>query len=84
MSDQEHTIDTAAAYLPDGDVVPNSKWSRNGFGATVAKQVGKFSREESELVRKAVEEYCLAKQISTARLCSECDHKVRQVDSVKL
>jgi hypothetical protein len=76
---------TAAAYLPvaDGGALPvadggaNSKWSRNGFGATVPKQVGKFSKDESEEVRKAVEEYCSAKQISTARLCSECDHKVR-------
>jgi hypothetical protein len=59
------------------DAAANSKWSRNGFGAAVPKQVGKFSKEESEGVRKAVEEYCAAKQISTARLCSECDHKVR-------
>jgi hypothetical protein len=59
------------------DAAANSKWSRNGFGAAVTKQVGKFSKEESEGVRKAVEEYCAAKQISTARLCSECDHKVR-------
>jgi hypothetical protein len=61
----------------DGDAAANSKWSRNGFGAAVPKQVGKFSKQESEGVRKAVEEYCAAKQISTARLCSECDHKVR-------
>ena len=40
-----------------------------------ARDVGKFSREESETIRNAVEEYCAAKQISTARLCSECDHK---------
>jgi hypothetical protein len=62
----------------DPDAAANSKWSRNGFGAAVPKQVGKFSKQESEGVRKAVEEYCAAKQISTARLCSECDHKVRQ------
>jgi hypothetical protein len=61
----------------DPDAAANSKWSRNGFGAAVPKQVGKFSKQESEGVRKAVEEYCAAKQISTARLCSECDHKVR-------
>lgn len=53
----------------------NSKWNKNGFGVTVAKQSGKFTKEESELVRKSVEEFCAAKQISTARLCSECDHK---------
>jgi predicted site-specific integrase-resolvase len=54
-----------------------NKWSKNGFGAPVEKQSGKFSKEESEMVRKAIEEFCAAKQISTARLCSECDHKVR-------
>lgn len=53
----------------------NNKWNKNGFGADVKKQSGKFSRAESELVRRAVEEYCHAKQIPTARLCSECDHK---------
>eukprot|EP00980_Cylindrotheca_fusiformis_P000724 scaffold168_cov124-Cylindrotheca_fusiformis.AAC.24 len=36
---------------------------------------GKFSREETEKVRKAVEDYCAMKQISVGRLCSECDHK---------
>jgi len=34
-----------------------------------------LSRQESEIVRGAIEEYCNAKQISVARLCSECDHK---------
>lgn len=53
----------------------NNKWNKNGFGAVVQKQSGKFSRAESELVRRAVEEYCHAKQIPTSRLCSECDHK---------
>ena len=53
----------------------NNKWSKNGFGLSVSKQTGKFSKEESETVRAAIEEYCNAKQISVARLCSECDHK---------
>jgi Myb-like DNA-binding domain len=57
----------------DGDV--NNKWSKNGYGASVEKQTGKFNKEESELVRNAIEEYCNAKQISVSRLCSECDHK---------
>ena len=52
-----------------------NKWNKNGFGVPVVKQSGKFSKEESDLVRKSVEEFCAAKQISTARLCSECDHK---------
>lgn len=64
----------AAAYMPEE--INNNKWSKNGFGAPVNKQSGKFTKQESELVRKSVEEYCAAKQISTARLCSECDHKV--------
>eukprot|EP00977_Amphora_coffeiformis_P018652 scaffold6634_cov158-Amphora_coffeaeformis.AAC.10 len=65
---------TAAYYEPDNNPQHN-KWSKNGYGNPVQKQTGKFSREESELVRKAVKDYCAAKQISTARLCSECDHK---------
>jgi hypothetical protein len=81
MQHQQHhveDVDVDEQHVgEDGDDAhANSKWSRNGFGATVPKQVGKFSKEESELVKKAVEEYCAAKQISTARLCSECDHKV--------
>ena len=63
-------------YDADGQGAPqHNKWSKNGYGNPVQKQSGKFSREESELVRKAVKDYCAAKQISTARLCSECDHK---------
>jgi hypothetical protein len=52
-----------------------NKWSKNGFGDPVVRDIGRFSREESETVRRAVEEYCAVKEISTARLCSECDHK---------
>lgn len=49
----------------------NTKWAKNAYG----QKTGKFSKEESETVRKAVEEFCSLKQISVARLCSECDHK---------
>ena len=62
-----------SAYLSSSTT--ENKWSKNGFGEPVSRDVGKFSREESETIRNAVEEYCAAKQISTARLCSECDHK---------
>lgn len=48
-----------------------SKWPKNKNG----KISGKFTKEESELIRKAVEDFCAMKQISVARLCSECDHK---------
>jgi Myb-like DNA-binding domain len=68
-----HDNDAAATAAMDGDV--NNKWSKNGYGASVEKQTGKFNKEESELVRNAIEEYCNAKQISVSRLCSECDHK---------
>ena len=51
---------------PDGV----NKWSKNGFGVPVAtKQSGKFSKEESEFVRAAIEQFCAAKQISVSRLC---------------
>lgn len=62
--------------LEDDFAEPNSnKWSKNGYGAPVPKQTGKFSRVESEQVRKAVEDYCSAKQIATSRLVAECEHK---------
>ena len=38
-------------------------------------RTGKYSPEETAAVKNAVEEYCSMKQISIARLCSECDHK---------
>lgn len=55
----------------------NNKWAKNGYGLPVGVSTvtGKFSKEESEKVRKAVKEYCAEKNISVARLCSECDHK---------
>ena len=52
-----------------------TKWSKNGFGAPVDITSGKFSKEESEQVKNAIEEFCNAKQITVSRLCSECDHK---------
>jgi len=52
-----------------------NKWSKNGYGKPCNRSGGKFSREETDTVRRAVEEYCATKNISTSRLCSECDHK---------
>lgn len=65
-------------YNPDPD--PNgastdNKWSKNGYGEPCPRSGGKFTKDETETVRRAVEEYCAVKQITTARLCSECDHK---------
>lgn len=59
----------------DADNGTTNKWSNNGYGVPVDRHTGKFNKEESELVRNAIEEYCNAKQISVSRLCSECDHK---------
>jgi Myb-like DNA-binding domain len=70
-NDQQQPQDAEA----DNGINANNKWSKNGYGAPVDKQTGKFSKEESELVKTAIEEYCAAKQISVSRLCSECDHK---------
>ena len=53
----------------------DGKWGKNGYGHGVSTVTGKFSKEESEKVRRAVKEYCADKNISVARLCSECDHK---------
>ncbi|GAX10256.1 Myb-like DNA-binding protein REB1 [Fistulifera solaris] len=67
MSHKECDADSA-----DG----TSKWGKNGFGAPVAiKQSGKFSKEESEKIRNAIEEFCRTRDVTVARLCSECDHK---------
>jgi hypothetical protein len=64
----------AGGYAPEGGGATN-KWSKNGFGESCPRSGGKFTRDETETVRRAVEEYCAMKQISTSRLCSECDHK---------
>jgi Myb-like DNA-binding domain len=55
-----------------------NNWKRNGYGDKMLpgdKSGGKFTKEESELVRKTVTDYCAAKGISTDRLCAECQHK---------
>mmetsp|Transcript_8357 Transcript_8357/g.23180 ORF Transcript_8357/g.23180 Transcript_8357/m.23180 type:complete len:375 (-) Transcript_8357:57-1181(-) len=59
----------------DDDDDDYTKWNKNGYGAPVTQKKGKFSKQESELIRKSVIEFCAAKQVTTARLCSECDHK---------
>ena len=64
-----------AGGLTEGDELDSNKWSKTAFGQNAPKNNGKFTKEESELVRKAVVEYCTTKQISVGRLCSEFDHK---------
>jgi len=56
------------------EISNENKWSRNGFGES-APLNGKFSREETAQVRAAIEEYCAKKNLTPARLCSECNHK---------
>ena len=77
MSDsaQDLTDEAAAPVTTYTASSSDNKWNKNGFGENVIKRTGKFSKEESETVRKAVEEYCAQKNISVSRLCSECDHK---------
>ena len=59
----------------NSNIMVSNKWAKNGYGAAVSKQSSKFTRDESEHIKAAIEEYCNARQISVARLCSECDHK---------
>lgn len=74
--DEDDVQNKAVGYEQyDSSEMTQNKWAKNGFGAPVVKQNGKFSREESEIVRNAIEEYCSAKQISVGRLCSEHEHK---------
>ena len=50
--------------------------SKNGFGQSVpARQSGKFTKDESETVKKAIADYCEMKRIPVSRLTSECDHQ---------
>ena len=75
-SEKETQLIVADAAVTISDPPPvGTKWSKNGFGAPVDTTSGKFSKEESEQVKRAIEVFCYAKQISVGRLCSECDHK---------
>jgi hypothetical protein len=53
------------------------KWLKNSYGQGIhcGNVSGKFSKEETEKVRLAIKAYCDEKNVSVARLCSECDHK---------
>lgn len=79
VDDFSSSLVEAASLMEAGELAGGAggtnKWSKNGYGNPVRRQSGKFSRSETEVVRKAVEQFCHAKQIPTSRLCSECDHK---------
>ena len=66
----------AAAGGPHGGVESN-RWAKNFEGmAPETLSSGKFSKEESETVRRAVTEYCERRNITAGHLCSEqMDHK---------
>ena len=36
---------------------------------------GKFTDNETNIIKNAIQDYCYRKNISISRLCSECDHK---------
>jgi hypothetical protein len=52
-----------------------NKWNRNGYGQAIEPTIGKFSAEESNTVKTAVERYCSTHGVTTARLCSESDNR---------
>ena len=41
----------------------------------MSMRTGKYTKEETDTIIRAVKEYCDVKEITVARLCSECDHK---------
>ena len=55
----------------------SNRWGKNCDGlAPESLMSGKFSKTETETVRRAITEYCEAHNITTGHLCSEqIDHK---------
>ena len=66
----------AAAAGPHGGAESN-RWAKSYDGQPPESLVsGKFSKDESETVRRAITEYCDAHNITAGHLCSEqVDHK---------
>lgn len=59
-----------------GGIIDTNKWSKNGFGEGVQHQkIGKFSKEESEIICRAVQNFCATRNIPVKKLCSETDHR---------
>mmetsp|Transcript_12358 Transcript_12358/g.13920 ORF Transcript_12358/g.13920 Transcript_12358/m.13920 type:complete len:424 (+) Transcript_12358:259-1530(+) len=54
---------------------PVNKWNRNGYGEEVSKSPGKFKKEESEKVRKSIEDFCKTNGTTPGKLCSEDDNR---------
>lgn len=54
-----------------------SKWFRNGFGQILEyPRNGKYSDDETQAVRMAIQSYCEANRIDPSRLCDESDHRM--------
>jgi len=68
---------TTASAAASPNNTSENKWSKNGYGQPCARPAknGKFTAEETILVRQSIEEYCKSRNITSSRLCSECDHK---------
>ncbi|KAG7365019.1 Myb-like DNA-binding protein [Nitzschia inconspicua] len=80
-SQQDHYQDPGNIYYaltpdaaPGEQLHDTNKWKKTSFGNEKLR-TGKFTKEESDIIRQAVEEYCSVRNISVARLCSECDHR---------
>jgi hypothetical protein len=52
-----------------------NKWNKNGYGQRINPSMGKFTPEESRLVKEAIGKYCKSNNITSARLCSEADNR---------
>lgn len=77
MPDQEDEtyLEGAAASATAAAAAAADSGSGEGQQKSGKYKTGKFTKEETEIVKASVHRYCAAKQISVARLCSECDHK---------
>lgn len=72
--DIEETDMTAARHAPDSHdtKIDTNRWSKNGLPlGSVTDEV--FTKEESDLILKSINEYCVTKNITTTQLCSEYD-----------
>lgn len=53
-----------------------SKWWKNGHGVVLTSpKKGKYSAEETKILKEAMEDYCQTNKISAARLCDESDKR---------
>lgn len=72
---QASHITTTASSSSGASHKPENKWSRNGYGVPINPHVGRFTMSESQIVKRAIESYCAAQNITPGRLCSEADNR---------